>query len=66
MCVSLSAQVSTSVFEEFACISRREKDKRGETQSLCSRQTSAHDTTLLVPLLYAISFKGDRLSVQRL
>lgn len=53
-------------FEEFACTSRREEDERGEMESLCSRKPNAHSMTLLIRQLYAIMFKGDRLSVQGL
>lgn len=53
-------------FEEFACTSRREEDERGEMESLCSRKPNAHSMTLLIRRLYAIMFKGDRLSVQGL
>lgn len=52
--------------EEFACTSRREEDERGEMESLCSRKPNAHSMTLLIRRLYAIMFKGDRLSVQGL
>lgn len=54
----LSAQVSISLSEEFAPISRRGEDKSGETESLSSRQLSAYYTALLIWLLYVIMLKG--------